>query len=560
MEPAEKKLSFGGQVASLPSNFWFACIIEMFERLSFFGVRAIVALYLVASPGQNGMDLDYAEKGLILGIWAWLQCIIPMVSGGYTDRYGYRKSLAVAFVINIIGYLCMAQSKPIADHFIQQGWEGAGFWVFLFAACMIGTGTAIFKPPIAATVVRSTTEQTSSMGWGIFYWVVNVGGFLAPFGAAMLRGQIDWQLVFYAAAGVTAFNFLPAFLLYKEPDRADVDNSKGPFEVFSASILTLFKDVRLMVFLGIFSCFWLMFMQLWDLLPNFIDEWVDSSDVAGTFGWISSRLVLETGQVKPEMIINIDSAVIIALVIPISWFIHRVNKLAAMIVGMTIAGVGFVGTGATSLGWLCCLMVFVFAIGEIVCSPTFNAYVGLIAPKDKKALYMGYLNIPTAIGWGVGNFLAGYLYKHLGSKFRLAREYLIDNLGMTREFVENKANLPKDRVMETLARALESGDGASLQRGMQDVLAQVDWKAVPAEELSKKLVSTLDQVLAVGDPASVQQATQLLWDLHHPYQVWIYLGAIGLLGTIGMIYFYRATKTTQRTDDGSSEAAQASQA
>ena len=96
--------------------------MEILERLAFFAVRAIAPLFLVASSGSNGLGLDYAQKGIIYMVWALLQCLIPMVSGGFTDRYGYRKSLGVAFMINILGYVLMAQSKQISDGLAQRGW------------------------------------------------------------------------------------------------------------------------------------------------------------------------------------------------------------------------------------------------------------------------------------------------------------------------------------------------------------------------------------------------------------------------------------------------------
>ncbi len=428
MEDTSKKASFVSQIRGLPSNFWYACFMEILERLAFYGSRAVAPLYLVASSGQNGLGLTYTEKGAIYSVWALIQCLLPMVTGGYTDRYGYRKSLAVAFIINILGYACMAESKPIADFLAGHGWEHAGFWVFMFAASLVGTGTAIFKPPAHGTIAKSTTEETSSMGWGVFYWVVNIGGGLAPMLAAKLRGDTDWDIVFWGAAFVTACIFLPAFLLYKEPEKvAPADGEaqpKGVVGVFVHSVVTIFKDWRLVVFMGIFACFWLMFMQLWDLLPNFINEWVDSSDVAPVFGWFSEGWVAGNGQVKPEMIVNIDSIAIIALVIPISWLVGKISKIAAMIIGMLISLVGFVGTGATNIGWFCCLMVFVFAIGEMACSPTFSAYIGLIAPKDKKALYMGYSNIPYAIGWAAGGAIAGFLYDGYGAQAQLALQEL----------------------------------------------------------------------------------------------------------------------------------------
>ena len=426
-EPVEKKASFLTQIRSLPANFWYANFMEILERLAFFGVRAIAPLYLIRQAGENGLGLSYTDKGNIYMWWALIQCLVPMVSGGFTERYGYRKSLVVAFLINIVGYLGMAQSKPIADYFIAHGWSGAGYWVFLAAACLVGFGTAIFKPPCHGTIAKSTTEETSSMGWGLFYWVVNIGGALAPMCAAQLRGEINWHYVFYGAAIVTACNFIPLFVLYREPEKTppkEGEREKGAVETFISSVATIFKDLRLVVFLLIFSCFWLMFMQLWDLLPNFIDEWVDTSDVAPWFKAISDGWVLESGQTKPEMIININSVSIILLVIFISWLIRKLNKVAAMIIGMVIAMVGFVASGSTMLGWFCCLMILVFSIGEMTCSPTFSAYVGLIAAKDKKALYMGYSNIPFAIGWALGNLVGGYVYDAYGAKATLALEHL----------------------------------------------------------------------------------------------------------------------------------------
>ena len=238
--------------------------------------------------------------------------------------YGFVDST----VINIAGYIGMAQSRAIADIVAGWGCDNPGYWVFLAAACLIGFGTAIFKPPVHGTIAKTTTEENSSMGWGVFYWVVNIGGALAPMCAAQLRGEINWHYVFYGAAIVTACNFIPLFLLYREPAKSppkEGEQEKGPLGTFASSIATIFKDPRLVVFLLIFSCFWLMFMQLWDLLPNFIDEWVDTSDVAPVFAFINQGWVLENGQTKPEMLININSLSIIALVLFVSWLIGRIN-------------------------------------------------------------------------------------------------------------------------------------------------------------------------------------------------------------------------------------------
>jgi len=165
------------QIRGLKPNFWVANWMEATERLAFFGVRAIAPLYMVAAVANNGLALSYGQKGLIYAIWALIQCLVPMISGGFTDQYGYKKSLYVAFTINICGYLTFGLAT--------------GFWSALAAACLIGLGTAIFKPPVQGTIAKASTEENSSIAWGFFYWMVNIGGFLAPVLAALLRGETN---------------------------------------------------------------------------------------------------------------------------------------------------------------------------------------------------------------------------------------------------------------------------------------------------------------------------------------------------------------------------------
>ena len=105
---AKKKVPVLQQLRGLRPNFWFANWMEANERLAFFGVRAIAPLYMVYAVAEGGLGLSYSEKGLIYTIWALIQCLIPMISGGFTDEYGYKKSLYVAYSINIAGYLTFA--------------------------------------------------------------------------------------------------------------------------------------------------------------------------------------------------------------------------------------------------------------------------------------------------------------------------------------------------------------------------------------------------------------------------------------------------------------------
>lgn len=530
--------------------FWLANAQEACERLAYFGIRAILPLMMV-SVGTGGLGLDMAQKGIIYGVWAFIQCIIPMVSGGFAESFGYKKSLIVAFIINTCGYLLMANILNVAT-IISGSTEintTINFILMFIAGCTIGVGTAIFKPPVQGIVARSLNKKNSGFGFGLFYWVVNIGGFLAPMAASALRGSSEaptWHYVFYGAAFVTLFNLLITLLFFKEPNHAvddeskeaiDVENAssddkaeipsneateaklanadakpsetetktpvsqdnvhKSAWQVLTETLGTLWHDKMILVFLLIVSGFWLMFMQLWDLLPNFIDEWVDRRGV-GNFlaqAGIFNSFLEADGSLKPEMIINIDSAAIILFVLPLSAFFSRYKMMTSLILGMTLSVIGFVMSGLTMSGSVVCLAIFIFAIGEIICSPKFNEYIGMTAPKDKKAIYMGFSNIPFAIGWGLGNIISGPLYKVLSSKTTLATKFLVEN-GANKASLEDK---PITDLMPMVQEVLEKQNGTAY------------------------------------DP---YQATQVLWEMYSPWTIWLILGAIGLLSMIGMFYFY----------------------
>ena len=480
-------VSIRTQLSGMNANFWVANILEAGERLAFFGVRAVLPLYMVGTASSS-LGLSYSQKGGIYMVWALLQCLVPMVSGGYTEAYGYKKSLFAAFCINICGYLLMANAT--------------GFWSMMAAGVLVGTGTAIFKPSVQGAVAKSLNAGNSGLGFGIFYWVVNVGGFIAPMAAAWARGNEDkptWSLVFYGAAIVTAWNFIPAIFLFREPAKDLTAVKRSPGQVFTETLKVLWLDKAMLRFLLVVSGFWFMFMQLWDLLPNFIDEWVNTGDVGmflvNLLGTKAKAFLTATGAAKPEILINIDSFVIILLVLPLSWLFGRFKMMTALVLGMAIALVGFVGSGATTSGMVCAFMIFVFAIGEIICSPKFSEYVGMSAPPDKKAIYMGFSNIPFAIGCAAGNGLSGPLYDGLASRAAFARQALERNFGMTPEAV--KAIAP-DQLLTTLAERM-------------------------------------------GNGATTNDAVLMLWNAYHPWVIWLVLGGVGLASVIGMVYNYKRT-------------------
>jgi MFS family permease len=466
-------------------TFWMLNAIEMFERLAFFGVRVVAPVYIMQATEPGGLHLTAVHKGWIYLWWSILQSWLPMVTGGYADRFGYKRVLVFAISANAAGYVMMA---------LLHSYEG-----FFAGILVLATGTAFFKPALQGSLAQNLTKANSSVGWGIFYCVVNVGGFLAPIIATLVLGQPHsaegWRNLFLTSA---AFTLCMLVLLptYRDvPSGADktkgvirvlgetieniwpfwfrggrLDPLRGPIGIVLAAaglgafilqeqtaaalgwtgpgwLVTLASlgmfgfgsllatwlrggrfqwQLRLPAFLLIMACFWMMMYQLWDLHPNFIEDWVDSAGVAAVLPVKAWHEFGDQGMVRvpQQILLNLNAAMVLLLVIPISALVARMRTLSSMLIGMSVATVGILVAGLTGNGWVLLLGIVFFSLGEMLTGPKKNEYLGLIAPPGKKGLYLGYVNIPVGVGVGVGSLIAGHLYDNYGEKATLALKYL----------------------------------------------------------------------------------------------------------------------------------------
>ena len=256
------KSSFWKQTRSLTWPFWAANSMEMIERLAYYGVRVVIPIYIAQADEIGGLHFSQSDKGLIFMWWALVQSALPVFTGGFADRYGYKRQIVAAIVLKMTGYVIMATQRE--------------FWPFFTGCLVLAAGTAVFKPPVQGTFVKTLTAATSGVGWGYFYMVVNIGGFLGPPLAHFLCG-FSWPMVFYGCAALVSVNLL-WLLSYPEVD-SGADRSTGAWRVVVTTARNLLQP-RLVVFILIASVFWAVLNQLWDMLPNFIVDWVDSSSLA----------------------------------------------------------------------------------------------------------------------------------------------------------------------------------------------------------------------------------------------------------------------------------------
>ena len=455
-----------------PRTFWVANLIELFERWGWYGLFNVLAIYLTTVLGFSQM-----QKGYLMGIITAMVYFLPVFTGAISDRVGYKKSLLVAFSLYFIGFFLMSKMTTY----------GAVF----FAFGIVGLGAAIFKPIVSATVSKTTDESNAILGFGIFYMMVNFGALVGPVVASKLREQ-NWQYVFYSSMAAIALNILIVIFLYKEPGREaeSTESVWNSIVKIAKNIWTAIIDWKFLIFLVLIVGFWTMYVQLFFTLPVFIEQWVDTSKLYDALNsvWppLANFIGNGKGAVNPEMILNMDAFYIVLFQLIISSFVTKMKPIRAMLIGFFIASIGVSLTFMTTNAIFIVFAILIFSIGEMTGSPTITSYIGLIADKDKKALYMGMSFLPVAGGNFLGGYISGSVYQKLADKTTLLIKYLH----------QHNISIPKGIKGEKLL-----------------------------EFASNKL------------HMSQQQLTELLWNTYHPSHIWHVFVSIGLITVLGLLLY-----------------------
>lgn len=442
-------------LASLGYVFWVAGGMEVVERLAYYGVRQVSGLYATDAVSRGGLGLLESDLGIIFAVWAITQTFVPVFSGAISDRVGYKQTIFASTILKITGYLIMA--------------EYASFSGFLCGAMVLAFGTGVFKPGIQATIVKSTNRRNSSMAWGAFYQTVNIGAFLGPVVAAQMR-QLAWENVFYACAAIIACNFL-LLLIYKEPgkeERLARREAQRNGEIERVSLVTdslrELKNPILLWYIVLLSGFYFMLYVIWDVGPLYFRDWVDTRPlVEGIFGvegtdsrfWIFFLGLSQDGSVMlPEGLINLNAMLIMFTCFLVAGVSARIKAVNSMAIGSFLASSALIIFGGWTGAWLVVMGIVVFSVGEMLSAPKSSEYLGNIAPADKKAMFLGFSQLPLGIGWSLESYLGPTLYGKFASKEQLSRAQLSDN-GMSGEQVQA---VPIGEAFETLV--LVSGQTA----------------------------------------------------------------------------------------------------
>jgi dipeptide/tripeptide permease len=389
---------------SFPPVFWIANSIEVLERFSYYGIYIGFGIYM------EHLGYTKAQLGIVQFLFLLFSYGVPIISGTFADRFGFKKVLIISYLAYLPSVLLLLYTRSYPG--------------LVLTMLNIGLAAGIFKPLISGTVRAVSDKTNKTLGFGIFYAMVNIGATFGPIVMGNLRA-ISWNHAFVAAAIGIGLMLLITIFFYKEPPR----------ELQAVSIGEKFKelgvalgDLRFLVFLALLGVFfWIPFWAFFNLLALYVDKNLDTArlylDIRAAFSifgapvgtWVADFIshVDEHGvrRILGETISH-DGYVIMLFQIPISHAIARLKPLPTFMLGLFLSGVGFVMLAVALLGppSLVFVGIALFAIGEMLSSPRIQEYITWIAPKEKAGLYMGSNFLATMVGAGASGPIYTTLY------------------------------------------------------------------------------------------------------------------------------------------------------
>lgn len=387
----------------------------MIEKLAYWNVLLQMPVYISQKDILGGLHWDQTLKGLVFFIWALFQNVVPIFSGGFTDRYGYRKSFLVALSLIFSGYLLLGTQRDI--------------FPFILGTIILGIGSGIFRPTLQACISLSLPTEKETKAWGIYVMLINVAVMLTPPLSKFMK-DISWSSVFFASASLSLLNLL-IVLFFKQLPEHTKDISQKIQAVLKMIFRNLFKS-DIIWFLLCMSGFIIIYMQFYETLPNFIIDWSDTTKVASDLGLPEFMLMDSTNgkMISYEWIYNLNSVIVILFVVIISSATKSINRIIVISIGIIISSLGLQLCGLTREGYLLIGGVIIYTFGELTVNPKFLEHLSNKAEPNQKALYMGYLNLSYTIGLSIGALSGGFIYKHFGEKANLASKYLEEIYGI----------------------------------------------------------------------------------------------------------------------------------
>ena len=375
--------------------------------MAYYAVFIVLTIYLSTILGFN----DF-EASMISGLFSGGLYLLPIFSGAYADKIGFRKSMIIAFSLLSIGYLglgvlpTLLETAGLVNYGATTQFNGLPDsytrWIIVPVLFILMVGGSFIKSIISASVAKETTEATRARGYSIFYMMVNIGAFTGKTIIDPLRNVIGEQAYIYInyfSGAMTIIALLAVILLYKSTHTAG--EGKSVREI-SRGFMKIITNWRLLILILIVTGFWMVQQQLYATMPKYV-----------------IRMAGETA--KPGWIANVNPFVVVCFVSFITRLMAKRSAITSMNVGMFLipfsallmACGNLLGndiiSGMSNITLMMVAGIIVQALAECFISPRYLEYFSLQAPKGEEGMYLGFSHLHSFLSSIFGFGLAGIL-------------------------------------------------------------------------------------------------------------------------------------------------------
>jgi proton-dependent oligopeptide transporter, POT family len=384
-------LSFSERLREIKTGFerpfWVANITELFERLSYYAAFASLARYL-----HEALRFPVEQASSLTGLFGGLVWFLAAFGGTVADRLGFRRALSLAYLILscsyfLLGSLGASWLGPVRDHMPLVA-------LVTIVLMLPALGIALVKPAVVGTTARASNENVRSIGYSIYYTLVNIGGAAGPYVASWVHQRMRVENVFRVAALSVFLMFFAVLLFFREP-RASGEAKTASFGVALRNFGTVIANPRFMLFLLIFSGYWIVYWQEFIILPLYVHDYINPQT--------DTELMLITGPL-----------IVIAFTMLVSILTRKIAAFRAIILGTLISALAWLVLIISRSVAAAYITLIVVAVGEITQSPRYYEYISRLAPPGQQGTYMGFAFLPIGIGSLLAGVFGGRLMHHFG--------------------------------------------------------------------------------------------------------------------------------------------------
>ncbi len=384
-------MSFGERLEEIRTGFdrpfWVANISELFERFSYYAAFASLARYL-----HETLSFPTEQAASLTGLFGGLVWFLAAFGGTLADRLGFRRSLSLAYFILSCSYFLLGS---LGSPWLGPVRAAVPLLALVVVVLMLPAfGIALVKPCVVGTIARSSKENVRSIGYSIYYTLVNIGGAGGPYLASYVHQHLSVENVFRVAAVSVFLMFFAVLIFFKEPRRSG-DVQTATLAQSARNFLTVLGNPRFMIFLLIFSGYWVIYWQEFIILPLYVHNYVDAS--------ADTELMLITGPLT-----------VIALQLVVSFLTKKIPAFRAVTIGTLISGLAWLLLIIHPSFKMAIVTLFVISLGEITQSPRYYEYISRLAPAGQQGTYMGFAFLPIGIGSLIGGWFGGMLIHRYG--------------------------------------------------------------------------------------------------------------------------------------------------